>query len=404
MPPGLRHVPAPRASLRGSMHPVLTPRLRMLSAAHFTIDAYSSFFLPLLPLLVARLGLNYTMVGGLVAIGSVSSSFSQPLFGLWADRLHRPWFVLLGPLVAAVFMSAIGLAGSYPALVALLLLGGLGVAAFHPQTASIAGSSSRDRGVAMSFWITGGTLGWALGPMFATTTVRLVGLEHTYVAVLPGLLMTAIMFPWFLRESAAPRRERTRTRPADLRPIARPLGLLYGAVATRSAVSAGFATFLPLWASERGWSVVAGGTLTTVYLTLGALGGLAGGALASRIGGRRVVRHSFLVAMPCFALFFLLPQPWSVISLLAGYFALQTSLPVNVVLGQELSPAHAGTISSLLMGAAWGVGALCIGPVGAFADHAGLERGLMLLSLLLLVGYLCASAFSTEVERRSPAE
>lgn len=382
------------------MHPALTPRLRVLAAAHFTIDAYSSFFLPLLPLLVTRLGLNYTMVGSLVAISSITSSFSQPLFGWWADRLHRPWFVLLGPLVAAVFMSAIGLADSYWMLVLLLLLGGVGVAAFHPQTASIAGASSPQRGIAMSFWITGGTLGWALGPLFATTTVRFFGLSHTYVAAVPGLVMTAVLAAWFMRASSAPRIARAPTRLSDLRPIARPLALLYGAVAARSAVSAGFATFLPLWASEQGWSVDAGGALTTGYLTLGALGGFMGGWIADRVGGRMVVRLSFLVAMPFFAAFFLLPQPWSIIALLIGYFGLQASLPVNVVLGQELSPAHAGTISSLLMGAAWGLGSLLIGPVGALADHYGLPRALMVLSLLLAVGFACASGFAVAAPRR----
>jgi len=386
------------------MHPALTPRLRVLAAAHFTIDAYSSFFLPLLPLLVARLGLNYTMVGGLVAISSISSSFSQPLFGWWADRLQRPWFVLLGPLVAAVFMSAIGLADSYAMLVVLLLLGGVGVAAFHPQTASIAGASSPQRGIAMSFWITGGTLGWALGPLFATTTVRLFGLSHTWVAAIPGLLMSAVLALWFRHVVAGPPTPRTPTRLSDLKPIAKPLALLYGAVAARSAVSSGFATFLPLWASEQGWSVEAGGALTTGYLTLGALGGFMGGWVADRIGGRAVVRLSFLVAMPFFAAFFLAPQPWSILALLVGYFGLQASLPVNVVLGQELSPAHAGTISSLLMGAAWGLGSLLIGPVGAFADHAGLTGALVILSLLLLVGFACASGFAAVAPRPARAE
>jgi len=385
------------------MHPALTPRLRVLAAAHFTIDAYSSFFLPLLPLLVARLGLNYTMVGGLVAISALSSSFSQPLFGWWADRLHRPWFVMLGPLVAAVFMSAIGWVDSYSTLVLLLLLGGIGVAAFHPQTASLAGASSPNRGIAMSFWITGGTLGWALGPLFATTTVRLFGLSNTWVAAIPGLVMSAVLLTWFLRGSSAPRVARTPTRLVDLRPIARPLALLYGAVAARSAVSSGFATFLPLWASEQGWSVEAGGALTTAYLTLGALGGFMGGWIAERIGGRSVVRLSFLVAMPFFAAFFLLPQPWSIGALMLGYFAMQASLPVNVVLGQELSPPHAGTISSLLMGAAWGLGSLLIGPIGAFADHAGLPRALMLLSLLLVVGFVCASGFAAVAPAPTPA-
>ncbi|MBK7367799.1 MAG: hypothetical protein IPJ04_07755 [Candidatus Eisenbacteria bacterium] len=76
--------------------------------------------------------------------------------------------------------------------------------------------------------------------------------------------------------------------------------------------------------------------------------------------------------------------------LVAGYAFLQASLPVNVVLGQELSPRHASTISSLLMGAAWGVGALLVGPIGALADHSGLRVALMALSSLIAVGALCA--------------
>src|SRR5262245_23627758 len=124
----------------------LTRRLVVLAAGHFTIDSYSSFFLPLLPLLAQRLGLNYAMVGGLTAMASLSSSFTQPLFGVLADRIRRPWFVPLGPLIAATFMASIGLAPRYEVLVALLVAGGIGVAMFHPQTASLAGTSTHNRG------------------------------------------------------------------------------------------------------------------------------------------------------------------------------------------------------------------------------------------------------------------
>src|SRR3989442_9801715 len=94
----------------------LPRRLAVLTLGHFTIDAYSSFFLPLLPLLAQRLGLNYAMVGGLTAMASVSSSFSQPVFGVLSDHMRRPWFVALGPLIAAAFMASVGLAPSYGAL------------------------------------------------------------------------------------------------------------------------------------------------------------------------------------------------------------------------------------------------------------------------------------------------
>ena len=102
------------------MRSVVTPRLAMLAFAHFTIDAYSSFFSPLLPLLVTKLDLSLTLVGTLVALASISSSFSQPVFGLLADRIHRPWFIAFGPLVAALFLSGIGVAPTFSALLALL--------------------------------------------------------------------------------------------------------------------------------------------------------------------------------------------------------------------------------------------------------------------------------------------
>src|SRR5262249_25597495 len=76
-------------------------------------------------------------------------------------------------------------------------------------------------------------------------------------------------------------------------------------------------------------------------------------------------------------------------ALCAGCLLLRASLPVNGVLGQELSPRHAGIISSLLMGAAWGLGAIILYPIGALADHAGLEVALAALSSLILVGFTC---------------
>ena len=378
--------------MRPSLPSFITPRLAVLASAHFTIDLYSSFFLPLLPLLLTRLGLNYTLIGSLVALGSMSSSFSQPLFGLLSDRLSRPWFVALGPLVAACFLASIGAAPTYAALVALLVLGGVGVAAFHPQTASLAGVSSPRRAMAMSFWVTGGTLGWALGPLYATTAVRLFGLDRTWIAAIPGVVMSLVLLVWLSRLRALPHAERVRTRLSDLRPVWRPLLLLYLVVVTRSAVSSGFATFLPLLMHERGWSVAAGGAITTAYLTAGALGGFAGGWLADRVGAQRVVRTSFAAAMPFYVAFFLVPEKFGLVLLIAGYALLQCSLPINVVLGQELSPRHASTISSLLMGAAWGVGALLVGPIGALADHAGLRVALMALSGLIVPGFFCALA------------
>jgi FSR family fosmidomycin resistance protein-like MFS transporter len=374
------------------MRRFLTPRLALLALAHFSVDAYSSFFSPLLPLLVAKLDLSLTRVGTLVALASLSSSFSQPLFGWLSDRVQRPWFVALGPLVGAVFLAGIGLAPSYGWLVALLMVGGMGAAAFHPQGASIAGNLTPRRSLAMSFFVSGGALGFSLGPLYAVTVVGALGLSNTWLAALPGVVVATFLVVWLRRMKPLAHAHGPRPAFRELAPVARPLTLLYFIVVCRSAVSYGFMTFLPLHLHRLGFSVQAGGTILTAYLALGAAGGFAGGWLADRWGGRRVVVLSFIGATPLFLAFVLLPIVPGLVCLITGAFMLQASLPVNVVLGQELSPRHASTISSLLMGAAWGVGALLIGPIGALADAHGLPWALRCLALLLPIGLGCAVA------------
>jgi FSR family fosmidomycin resistance protein-like MFS transporter len=368
----------------------VTSRLGLLTFGHLTIDSYSSFFSPLLPLLVQKLDLSLTLVGSLVALSSVTSSFSQPLFGYLSDRMRRPWFVAFGPLVAAVFMSGLGLAPSYAVLVALLMVAGLGVAAFHPQGAVLTSQIAGRPQISMAIFITGGTIGFSIGPMFAVGVVSVFGLERTWVAAIPGLVASAMLLAWFARVPPRPRHEAKGVPLRELRPVLRPLSLLYFATVSRSAVSYGFMTFLPLYLTARGYSLSTSGLILSLYLLLGATGGFVGGWIAERIGGHRVLVSSFVVALPLYLAFLLLPDSLGIPCLVLGSFALQSSLAMNVVLGQELSPRHSSTISSLLMGAAWGMGALILGPVGALADRVGIHAALSTLSFMLILGLGCA--------------
>jgi putative MFS transporter len=183
-----------------------------------------------------------------------------------------------------------------------------------------------------------------------------------------------------------------------------PLTLLYIVVVCRSAVSYGFMTFLPLYLHRQGWSVSQGGSFLTIHLVFGALGGFLGGWLADRWGGRKVVVRSFVLAAPLYVAFLFLPDWRGLACLVLGGFFLQASLPVNVVMGQELSPDHSSTIASLLMGAAWGVGALLIGPVGALADAHGLHTALLVLACVLAIGYLCALALPVARRHAAPVD
>src|SRR5262249_14921183 len=78
---------------------------------------------------------------------------------------------VFGPLIAAVFLSRLGTADSLPGLIALVILGGVGVGMFHPQGAALvsraASSDGLDRrqGMMMSVFSSAGTVGFALGPL-----------------------------------------------------------------------------------------------------------------------------------------------------------------------------------------------------------------------------------------------
>jgi FSR family fosmidomycin resistance protein-like MFS transporter len=78
------------------------------------------------------------------------------------------------------------------------------------------------------------------------------------------------------------------------------------------------------------------------------------------------------------------------LTLMAGGFFLQSTLPVNVVFGQAIAPVSAATVSSLMMGFAWGTGGMTVPLTGFVADRIGIEATLVALSLVPLAAAACA--------------
>src|SRR4029077_4961792 len=178
-----------------------------------------------------------------------------------------------------------------------------------------------------------------------------LGLARAYWAALPGLAMTALLLA-FLRLSPARARTNLHLDLAPLRAVWRPLTILFLLVVIRSVVQVTFAQFLPLYLKlQRGYSLGAASDITSAYLIGGALGGFTGGNLADRFGGRRIIIFSMICSVP-FLLLFVFTTGWiSVAGLIVGGLILLFTIPENVVMGQELAPANAGTVSALMMGA-----------------------------------------------------
>jgi FSR family fosmidomycin resistance protein-like MFS transporter len=365
----------------------LHPTVLLLAGAHFVVDGYGNIFAPLLPLLIPRLGLSLAAAGTLTMIYQIAASVSQVGFGHLADTWRPRVLLMAGPVVAVAVLSLVGLATSPIMLAVILFAGGLGGAAFHPPAAALAHRLGGERpGLAMSVHITGGTLGFSMGPLLFAPVAERFGLEWTPLLALPGLAVIAL----FLRRvPGSPPRQGPPASLAGLWPYARPLGLLYVIVVLRTLTSLAFATFVPVMMTRRGYTVAQAGTTVALYLFASGIGGFFGGPAADRYGPRRVIAWSLVLSTP-----FLVAAPlvsgWLFIALLAvGGLFLQSTLPVNVVFGQALAPVSAATVSSLMMGFAWGTGGLSVPFVGMVADRIGIEATLAWLAVVPLLAAAC---------------
>ncbi len=367
--------------------------LALLACGHFFVDLYSGALGALQPLLVRRFHLSLADAGILGGVLVTSSSVMQPAYGYLSDRFRTRLFAALGPAVAGLFISALGLARGYGWLVAMVCLGGAGVAAFHPQASARAALGVRERrGGVMAVFISSGTLGYALGPTYFSVVTGLFGLGNAYWAAVPGLLASALLLCLL---PGAPDGETTphaRTDWRALRGVWKPMLILYLLVFIRSIVQVTFAQFIPLYLHlERGYSVASASYTLSLYLACGALGGFLGGHLADRLGGRLVILVSMIGCVPFLALFFFAEGWLSMLGLLVGGLVLLFTIPVNVVMAQELAPRQAGTVSALMMGFAWGMAGLLFIPLtGRLADAFSLHHALAALVACPLLGFLLA--------------
>jgi MFS transporter, FSR family, fosmidomycin resistance protein len=352
------------------------------------VDGYGNIFAPLLPLLIPRLGLSLAAAGTLTMLFQLSASVSQVGFGHLADRWRPRLLLLTGPFISVAVLSFTGFASSTVMLASILVIGGLGGAAFHPPAAALAYRLGGTRpGLAMAVHITGGSLGFSLGPLLFAPFAQRFGLEWTPLLVVPGLLMIALLL------TRVPHIDFPRTAHQGfgaLRPYARPLALLYFIVVLRTLTSIAFATFMPVMLTRQGQSLTYSGTAVAAYLFASGVGGFLGGPSADRFGPRRVIALSLVLAVPfLFAASVATGWPFVVLVAIGGFF-LQSTLPVNVTFGQALAPVSAATVSSLMMGFAWGSGGLSVPFVGMIADRIGIEPTLQGLSLVPLAAALLA--------------
>jgi FSR family fosmidomycin resistance protein-like MFS transporter len=375
----------------------LHPTVLLLASTHFLVDGYGNIYPPLLPLLIPQLGLSLATAGVLQMCFQMANSVAQLGFGHIADRWRPRVLVLVGPFCAVALLSLIGLARNIWMLAAVLIVGGLGGAAFHPPAAAMVHRISDDRrkAFAMAFHITSGSLGFSMGPLLFAPFAGRYGLGWTPLLMIPGLALLALVLRRVPAFDTLHEQHHGGGGLLSLRPYAKPLTLLYFIVVLRTLASLSFATFMPVMLTRRGMSVGAAGAAAAIYLFATSVGGFFGGSLADRWGARRMIIGSLVAAVPFLALApALTGWPFVAIVSIGGFF-LQSTLPVNVTFGQMIAPVSAATVSSLMMGFAWGTGGISVPFVGMLADRIGIERALVTMAFMPLVAAALALPLPT---------
>ena len=380
--------------------------MALLSSGHFATDFSNGVLPALLPFLKDKFSLSYTAVGAVILASQASSSLIQPLFGLWSDRRGAMWLLPAGVALAGTGIALAADAPSYWLVLVLVLVSGVGSAAYHPEGSKFAGFvSGRKRASGMAWFSIGGNLGFALGPVVTTAVVAAFDLRGGLILAVPALAVAVALVAGapYLR-GFVPDAGAARVTAGEDAPFA--MKLLLGVIALRSVAWFGLITFVPLWEVSLGHSKSHGNHLLALMLFAGGVGTLALGPLADRFGTRTVLLASVLATGPLALVFVLVGGVSGIIALpLIGVCVVGT-FGVTMVMGQQYMPRHVGTASGLVIGLSVGLGGVAAVGLGRLADMTSLRTALLVAAAAPLVASVLAFMLPREGRRKSlePAE
>ena len=354
--------------------------------AHFVNDTYPNLYPVLLPELMPVLHFGTAAAGLVSTVSSFTTQLLQPVLGFWADRAGGRMFVVGGLIVGGVFAAlAWGLAPTYGVLLVLLLLSGLGNAAFHPHASSLVGDiGGRRKGLGMGLFMIGGNLGRAAAPVLAAAAYLLGGRRGLLAVALPGLIM-ALLISWTMSPPPAPRPAREAMLSPEFIGGLRQAGGLLAVVGLRSVVTLTVTTLVPIWWKSLGRPITDAAAFVSLLFVAGSIGNFTGGALSDYVGSKPVLIGSAVLSSLWLSLFLLFQTPLSIIVLGALLGAsLYSSGSVVMVFGQALFPENKAMASGLTLGLGNTLGALGVSITGLIAEHFTPQAGLWTVAVAML--------------------
>jgi FSR family fosmidomycin resistance protein-like MFS transporter len=379
-----------------------------LFAGHLAVDFAAGSVPALIPFMTDRFHLGYALAAMLLLAATASSSLVQPLFGFWSDRRGALWLIPGGTLLAAVGVAGAAVSPVYPLTLLLVLAGGLGIAAFHPEGAKFAAyASGHKRASGMAYFNSGGNAGYALGAFATGQLVVWLGFVGGVAAMVPVLIVSlgvGRVVP-YLERLKPQRSEGSYVRGDDRRNAMAVLAIV---IALRSIAWFTLLAFVPLWLVSLGHSKAEGNRLLFLMLLAGAAGTLLLGPVADRIGLRPTLVITQTLITPLILVFIYVGGIPGALALVVVGVCVVGTYGVTMVLSQLYLPRHVGMASGLSVGLAMGIGGIAAVVLGAVADAVDLKTALTICAFAPAAGVvfclrLPAPAKSTDAITRRPA-
>ena len=353
-----------------------TEKVLTISFAHLFHDVYAAFLAPMLPLLIAKLGISLSM-SSLLDITRKIPALLNPFIGLLADKICVKYMVILTPGITAIAMSLLGTTSSYFVLFILLFVAGISSTLFHIPSPVMVKSFSGDKtGTGMSFYMFGGEMARTLGPLLITAALALWGLEGTFRVMPLGILASIILY-FKLKNvtSIEPRIKRQEGKSA--RETIKELLPFFIAIAGfqffRAGMKAALTLYLPTYLTGQGESLWFAGISLSILQFAGAVGTFSTGYISDKISHKNTLLITGITSpFIMWALISATDMMKIPILIIMGFF-LVASGPVILALVQETNTKRPAFVNSVYMTINFVITSIMVLVVGILGDHFGLE-------------------------------